>query len=114
MTIEQIGILFSLILTILGWSVTAYYQRKILERQITAEREKEIRQVLIPRKLQELDTLKKWLEEGYKLLERREKLTYQKNISLRLLEKQRQEIDVNIQEWGLNLLTHHNGYGSSS
>lgn len=40
MSIEQIGILLTLLLTILGWSVTAYYQRQILEKQIQADKEK--------------------------------------------------------------------------
>jgi hypothetical protein len=37
--------LLSLLVTILGWGVTAYYQRRILERQIKAENERESRAV---------------------------------------------------------------------
>jgi hypothetical protein len=40
MTIQDIGILTTLVLTIIGWGVTFYYQRKLLEQQIKADREK--------------------------------------------------------------------------
>lgn len=54
MTIEEIGILLSLLLTIIGWSVTAYYQRQISERQIKAEREKLTQQFAHEKEILEL------------------------------------------------------------
>jgi hypothetical protein len=54
MTIEQIGILLSLLLTILGWSVTAYYQKQILEKQLKAEKEKQTHQFAHEKEMLEL------------------------------------------------------------
>jgi hypothetical protein len=101
MTIEQTGILLSLLLTIVGWGITAYYRRRILDRQIAAEREKEARQLIIPRKMEQLDAIKEWLEAGYRLWRLRESLPYDAdNISKKELENRRQEIDKQIHEWG--------------
>lgn len=105
MTIEQVGILLSLLITILGWSVTAYYQRRILERQIAAEREKEIRQAIIPRKIQLLEQIKSWVEEGYKLWHlwrgrsSQEYISRQDVVSKELLREQREKLDEQIKNW---------------
>lgn len=64
MTIEEIGILLSLLVTIIGWSVTALYQKRILERQIIADKEKEVRQLIIPARVQQLQEIKNWLQTG--------------------------------------------------
>jgi hypothetical protein len=106
MTIEQIGILLSLVLTLLslvltivGWSVTAYYQRRILERQIAAEKEKEVRQLIIPHKIQQLEQIKNWVEEGYKLWHLWKDRPRQGYISTEKLGEQREEIDRLITTW---------------
>jgi hypothetical protein len=102
MTIEEIGILlslFSLFITILGWSITARYQKQILERQIAAEREKDIRQIIIPRKIQQLETIKNWVENGYKLWHRWKDRPRQEYMSNEKLKAQREEIDKRIYHW---------------
>jgi len=102
MTIEIIGIFFSslsLLITIIGWSVTARYQKEILERQIAAEREKDIRQIIIPRKIQQLETIKNWVENGYKLWHRWKDRPRQEYMSNESLKAQREEIDKDIHNW---------------
>ncbi len=54
----------TLIVTSIGWLVTALIQKKILDRQLKADLEKEIRQVTVPRKLKDLDEINEWLQEG--------------------------------------------------
>jgi len=62
MTIEEIGILLSLLLTTVGWSVTAYYQRQISERQIKAEKEKLAQQFAYEKEILELQYQQKTKE----------------------------------------------------
>jgi hypothetical protein len=102
MSIEKIGILLSLLsllITILGWSITARYQKQILERQIAAEREKDIRQIIIPRKIQQLETIKDWVENGYKLWHRWKDRPRQEYMFNEKLKAQREEIDKRIHNW---------------
>lgn len=99
MTIEQIGILLSLLLTILGWSITAFYQRQILERQIAAEKERETRQLLIPRRIQQLEKIKSWAEEGYRLWHLWNDRPRQGYMLVGRLRQQREEIDRRINIW---------------
>jgi len=54
MTFAEIGTLISLFLTILGWSITAYYQRRILERQIKADQDKLAKQFAHEKELIEI------------------------------------------------------------
>ncbi len=68
MSIEQIGIFITLIITIAGWLVTGYYQRQILDRQIKYEREKEARQLIIPDRIQQIKNLRDWIEEGLEIV----------------------------------------------
>jgi hypothetical protein len=63
MTSEQISLL-TLLITILGWSVTALYQRRILERQIKAERELVARQLFVPGRVKQLEEFRAWLQES--------------------------------------------------
>jgi hypothetical protein len=56
----------TLIVTIVGWIVTYRLQRQILERQLLAERERDVRQLIIPARLDELRNLRRWFQEGMK------------------------------------------------
>lgn len=100
MKIDQIGVLLSLLVSILGWSVTAYYQKKLLERQIQAEEDREVRKYIISRKVQQLEEIKEWLEEGYRLWSVRDHLPYRGNISeQRILVSEQHRLDNEISEW---------------
>lgn len=69
-TFEQwtIGIaLFSLLVTICGWVYTALSQRKLLEMQNKAERERDSWQLIHPPRIQELREMKGWVENGSRL-----------------------------------------------
>ncbi len=68
MTIEQLGILLTLLLTTVGWMVTAYYQRKILERQLESERQKEARLLVVPVKIQRLNEMRSWVDAALELI----------------------------------------------
>lgn len=63
MTPELISLL-TLLITILGWSVTALYQRRILERQIKAERELAALQLFLPSRVKQLEDFRVWLQES--------------------------------------------------
>lgn len=62
MTIEEIGIIASLFLTFIGWSTTAYFQRKILDRQIQAEKDKLVQQFSHDKEMLALEYQQKILE----------------------------------------------------
>jgi hypothetical protein len=53
--------------TSIGWLVTALIQKKILDRQLKADLEKEIRQVTVPRRIKSLDEINEWFQEGTNL-----------------------------------------------
>lgn len=65
--------LLSLLVTIIGWFYTAYHQRRILERQIVAEKDKERNKIYISQTLSEISMLRKWFNEGYALVPSGEK-----------------------------------------
>ncbi|MEW5989030.1 MAG: hypothetical protein AB1791_20585 [Chloroflexota bacterium] len=83
MTTEQLTLVTTIIgwfvtvaLTAIGWVVIAYFQRRLLERQLQAEKElhslklaadheKEARQLITPQKIQDLQSLRSWLQEGF-------------------------------------------------
>ena len=70
MTLDLITIAIaslSLIATILGWSITYTYQKKLLNVQISAERQKTIMQFSIPYKLEQIKRIKEWKAEGISL-----------------------------------------------
>jgi hypothetical protein len=61
---EQIISLIGLLVTVLGWGATAYYQRQLLEKTITADKEKPIQQrrlELLPGTLDKLQETHGWL-----------------------------------------------------
>ncbi len=58
--------LFTLLVTIFGWVFTGRLQKQLLERQIAADSEREARQHIIPRRLEELENLKSWFKQGAK------------------------------------------------
>src|SRR5271157_1207309 len=68
MTIEQIGILLTLLLTIIGWVVTAYYQRKILDHQLESEKERDARMLIIPARIQRLNEMRTWVDSSTKIM----------------------------------------------
>jgi hypothetical protein len=92
LNIEEIGILLTLLLTILGWGVTSFYQRQLLERQISVDKDKEI----IARKLTELDKLKSWLEDGFRLWKKREGIA---SLPAKQRAEHRVKIDYEILDW---------------
>ena len=49
MTTGEAIALFTLLVTILGWFVTGFYQRRILKTQLESERERDARQLYLPR-----------------------------------------------------------------
>ena len=66
-TIEFITIVLStisLIVTIVGWTITAKLQKELLERQISAEHHKTILGFSIPRQLKMIDDVRDWKLEG--------------------------------------------------
>lgn len=67
MTIEQVGIIATLILTVIGWGITAFIQWQILGRQISAEKEGQIRTIIFTERLKQLTELKTWFQDGEKL-----------------------------------------------
>jgi len=54
----------SLIATIVGWSITYNYQKKLLHIQVSAEKQKTIMQFSIPYKLEQIKRIKEWKAEG--------------------------------------------------
>jgi hypothetical protein len=62
MSIQDVGILLSLLLTISGWGITAYYQRRILERQISADKERLAQQFAHEKEMLELQYQQKMRE----------------------------------------------------
>ena len=67
-TIEQLGILITLVLTVLGWFVTAWYQRKILDHQLASERRKDAKQLIIPVRIQKLNEIRSWVDRSIELM----------------------------------------------
>ena len=65
-SLALIGTGLTLIVTIGGWIVTYRLQRRILERQVLAERDRDVRQLIIPARLDELRNLRRWFQEGLK------------------------------------------------
>jgi len=95
MTIEQIALIISalsLLITVIGWAVTAYFQRQLLERQIRAENVRVIRQLYIPQRIQQLENIKGWLQEGVGLISK-------KNEKSRLSPKDRELLEKQYREW---------------
>lgn len=66
----------SLIITIIGWSVTARRQKELLERQISAEHNKAKLSFSIPRQLQMIDSIREWKLEGDRVLAKVRDETY--------------------------------------
>ncbi|MBI4630693.1 MAG: hypothetical protein HY740_03065 [Chloroflexi bacterium] len=71
---EQIISIFSLVFTFLslvismvGWFITAHYQQQILERQIAAEREGQTTQIILTQRVEQLNTLKEWFQDGERI-----------------------------------------------
>ena len=60
--------LITLLVTLGGWIYTGIKQKQLLERQISAERERDSWQQLAPARIQELREMKRWLEDGLKFL----------------------------------------------
>ena len=54
----------SLIVTVIGWSITARRQKELLERQISAERDKARLGFSIPRYIKMIDDVREWKLEG--------------------------------------------------
>ncbi len=86
MTIEQIALItsflisiFSLLVTVIGWGVTAYFQKQLLDRQIQAESKRVSRQLYIPKRILQLEEIKNWLQEGVEftinIIDKKEKPT---------------------------------------
>jgi hypothetical protein len=67
-SIAALAAVASLIVTIVGWLLTARAQRQLLARQIEAERERERQRLFLPQRVQQLRDLKSWFEEGLRLL----------------------------------------------
>ncbi|WP_420643316.1 hypothetical protein [Candidatus Leptofilum sp.] len=67
MTVQEFGILATLLLTIIGWGVTYYYQKRILERQMQFGRALEIKKLVAPRIFKQTDEIIQWLNEGQSL-----------------------------------------------
>lgn len=59
--------IFSLLVTIIGWGITAYFQKKLLDKQIQAENTRISRQLYIPQRIMQLEKIKNWLQEGIEL-----------------------------------------------
>ena len=59
--------IFSLLVTIIGWGITAYFQKKLLDKQIHAENTRVSRQLYIPQRIMQLEKIKNWLQEGIEL-----------------------------------------------
>jgi hypothetical protein len=89
----------SLILTIIGWKKTYDYQRKILERQIDAEKEKELRQLIVSRKIEQIRQITDWVTSGHSLWV--EWLNRPKQLHLKSKDEQekREAIDRKITNW---------------
>jgi len=58
----------SLIITIIGWTITYRNQKKLLDIQLIAERQKTILQFSIPHKLEQLKRIKQWRAMAHSLL----------------------------------------------
>ena len=54
----------SLIVTIIGWTRTYKNQQLLLERQLQAERKKKNSEVVFSQRLEQLNEIKKWFENG--------------------------------------------------
>jgi len=61
--ITLIASLLALIVTVVGWSVTARNQKELLDKQIAAEKQNTILQFAIPRKLEQFDKIMAWVTE---------------------------------------------------
>lgn len=86
MNIEEFGVILTfivatigLIVTIVGWSVTARNQKKLLNREILAQREQQSRNLYLPSQIQELEGLKDHIQTTlYNIIEHLQKKEYQK------------------------------------
>ncbi len=58
----------TLVITIAGWLVTAYFQKNILDRQIEAEKTRDTRHLVVPERLDRLRKLRAWFEEGSRFI----------------------------------------------
>jgi len=70
MSIEIVTIIIasiSLIATVLGWSITYRYQKKLLDSQLSAEKQETIMQFSIPYKLEQIKRIRDWKTEGISL-----------------------------------------------
>ena len=99
MTPEQLALL-TLLVTIVGWAVTAFYQRRLLERQISADKDAAKRELLIPRYIQDLSTIRSWLEEGYRLWRLREHIPFRDDLkAARQVAVEKRALDEHIATW---------------
>ena len=98
MTISVFASFVTLVVTIIGWVVTYRFQRKILEKQIEAERLRDVRALIVPRRIQSLGNLKQWLQQGQQLIA---KLPAEV-----LFGDLNPEIQRNIQEWNSHWWTY--------
>jgi len=67
MTITEIIASLTLLVTIIGWFMTYRYQRIILEKQIKAENDRLAREWIIPKRINRLEELRKWIFIGQRL-----------------------------------------------
>ncbi|WKZ39075.1 MAG: hypothetical protein QY328_12490 [Anaerolineales bacterium] len=58
----------SLIATVIGWTITYKRQKEILERQISANLEKEKISLLINMTLSEIEKVRNWINKGFRIV----------------------------------------------
>lgn len=63
--------LVTLLFTVCGWLYTASAQKRLLEMQLEANKERDARQLYIPQRVERLRELRDWFEEGMALLNMR-------------------------------------------
>jgi hypothetical protein len=64
---EQILPFLSLLATIIGWFLSYRYQKRILERQIQAENERKNHDIVFTQRIEQLNEIKLWLQNGERL-----------------------------------------------
>jgi len=56
-----------LLVTIVGWFVTIIFQYRLFVLQKKFDIQKDMQQITVPRKIEQLEAVREWLREGYRV-----------------------------------------------
>ncbi|MBI5879140.1 MAG: hypothetical protein HZB53_15945 [Chloroflexi bacterium] len=55
------------LVTIVGWCVAYIFQRRLVVLQKRFDQQKDMQQITVPRKIEQLEAVREWLREGYRV-----------------------------------------------